>query len=172
MNKQDKHAPALIFTYGNPSRGDDALGPTMFDLLEKYKEETSMLGMVDLLTDYQLQIEHAIDLEYREGVVFIDASMSCSAPYEFVKLHPERDVSYTTHAMSPSSVLDVYQQINQSEPPPSYALTIRGYEFELGQPTTEQAKFNLQKSYEFIINLLSTDVEKWPEKTRNVRHTN
>ena len=172
MNNQDKHAPALIFTYGNPSRGDDSLGPAMFDLLEKYKRETNKLGNVDLLTDYQLQIEHAVDLEYREGVVFIDASMSCSAPYEFIKLYPERDDSYTTHAMSPASVLDVYQQINQSEPPPSFALIIRGYEFELGQSTTEQAKINLQKSYEFIKNLLSTDIEKWPEKARNVRHTN
>ncbi len=51
------HAPVLIFTYGNPSRGDDALGLAMYDLLEKYKLETNKLENVDLLTDYQLQIE-------------------------------------------------------------------------------------------------------------------
>jgi hydrogenase maturation protease len=172
MSTKEKHAPVLIFTYGNPSRGDDAVGPTMFELLEKHKWGTSGLDNVDLLTDYQLQIEHAVDLEYREGVVFVDASASSSAPYEFIKLHPERDDSYTSHAMSPASVLDVYQHVNKSEPPPSYALAIRGYGFELGQDMTEQAKKNLNRAFEFITDLIEIDVENWPEKARNVRYTN
>ena len=172
MNNSIDHASVLVFTYGNPSRGDDALGPAMFDLFEKHKQDTNELDNVDLLTDFQLQVEHAVDLEHREGVLFIDASVSCPAPYEFLKLHPERDDSYTTHAMSPASVLNVYQHINQSEPPPSYVLTIRGYEFELGQTITEQARKNLQKSYDFITSLLETDVENWLEKARNARITN
>ena len=155
-------APILIFAYGNPSRGDDALGPAMFELLEKNKQETSELDKVDLLTDYQLQIEHAIDLEQRKCVLFIDASVSASAPYEFHRLQAERDSSYTTHAMSPVAVLDVYQQINQHKPPPSYLLTIRGYEFGLGQVISEQANINLQQSYEFIKRLLATDITQWP----------
>ena len=61
-------APILIFTYGNPSRGDDALGPAMYDLLVKHQRETSELGRVELLTDFQLQIEHAVDLQGRESV--------------------------------------------------------------------------------------------------------
>ena len=160
-------APILIFAYGNPSRGDDALGPTMFELLEKNKQQSSELARfdwarVDLLTDYQLQIEHAVDLEQRECVLFIDASVSATAPYEFYPLQAERDNSYTTHAMSPVAVLDVYQQINQSKPPPAYMLTIRGYEFGLGQALTEQAKINLQQGYEFINKLLATDITRWP----------
>jgi len=54
MINQQEHAPRLIFTYGNPSRGDDALGPAMFDLLEKHKLETGKLVDVDLLTDFQI----------------------------------------------------------------------------------------------------------------------
>ena len=157
-------APVLIFAYGNPSRGDDALGPAMFELLEKNKDETSELDNVDLLIDYQLQIEHAIDLEQRDCVLFIDASVSAAAPYEFHRLQAERDSSYTTHAMSPAAVLDVYQHINQRKPPFSYMLTIRGYEFGLGQSISEPAKVNLQQSYEFIKKLLATDIEQWPEK--------
>ncbi len=155
--------PILIFAYGNPSRGDDALGPAMFELLEKNKDETSELDKVDLLTDYQLQIEHAVDLEQRECVLFIDASVSAIAPYEFHRLQAERDSSYTTHAMSPVAVLDVYQQINQHNPPPSYMLTIRGYEFGLGQVISEQAKLNLQLAYEFTKRLLVTDITQWSE---------
>ena len=164
----DNIAPLLIFAYGNPSRGDDALGPKLFELLEKNKRQNSELvrldwARVDLLTDYQLQIEHAIDLEHRECVLFIDASVSAAAPYAFYPLHAERDNSYTTHAMSPVSVLEVYQQINQRNPPPAYMLSIRGYEFELGQSLTEQAKINLQQAYEFIKKLLATDVTQWPK---------
>ena len=56
-------APILIFTWGNPSRGDDALGPALYDLLESYKRQTGELTEVELLTDFQLQIEHTVDLE-------------------------------------------------------------------------------------------------------------
>jgi hypothetical protein len=42
-------------------------------------------------------------------------------------------------------------------------LTIRGYEFDLGQAITEQAKTNLQQGYEFIKRLVESDVENWPE---------
>ena len=66
-------APVLILTYGNPSRGDDALGPEMFELLEQCKLETGLLDNVDLYTDFQLQIEHAVDLE---GVVSADSPVS------------------------------------------------------------------------------------------------
>ncbi len=159
---QDSTAPMLIFAYGNPSRGDDALGPAMFDLLEKHQASNNAF---DLLVEYQLQIEHAIDLEHRERVLFIDASASCAAPYEFCKLQPLQDDSYTTHAMSPASVLAVYRKINGREPPPSYLLTIRAYEFDLGQNISEQAMINLQEAYEFVKDLLTTNQHYWLENT-------
>jgi len=157
MNGWESHAPVLIFTYGNPSRGDDALGPSMYDLLEKHKQETNKLCGVDLLTDYQLQIEHAVDLEHRQLVIFVDASVSSPEPYGFHELQAERDESYTTHAMSPASVLEVFRQINHCDPPKTFLLAIRGYEFELGQNISEQAGINLQRSFEFIINTISND---------------
>ena len=163
VSNQPLHAPILIFAYGNPSRGDDALGPAIFDLLKADKQGTEALNEFDLLIDFQLQIEHAVDLEQRKAVLFIDADVSCTAPYEFHQLQPERDDSYTTHAMSPVSVLAVYQQINQHQPPPSYILSIRGYKFTLGQEMTRQAKTNLQQAYEFINKLLITDAKYWPD---------
>ena len=164
-------APVLIFAYGNPSRGDDALGPALFDLLEKYQASNNAFNEFELLVEYQLQIEHAIDLEHRKCVLFVDASTSCAPPYEFFELKPERDDSYTTHAMSPASVLSVYQKINNREPPPSYLITIRGYEFDLGQTISEQAMINLQNTYEFIKSLLSTDHKHWIESTGTTHTT-
>ncbi len=156
-------APILIFTYGNPSRGDDALGPEIFDLLEACKQQTDKLDRVDMLTDYQLQIEHAIDLEHREAVLFIDASVSCLEPYEFYRLQPGKDDSYTTHSMSPAAILAVYQKINRQLPPPSYLLTIRGYEFSLGQSLSEQASINLHQSFSLVNELLKNNSGDWYE---------
>ena len=146
MNGQAIPAPVLIFTYGNPSRGDDALGPAMFDLLEKNKPDN-----VDLLTDFQLQIEHATDLEQRQFILFVDASISCRAPFELQELQAERDKSFTTHAMSPASVLAVYQQINRCDPPPAYLLAIRAYEFGLGKEMSAQAGANLKEAYNYLL---------------------
>ena len=159
MDSRQSPAPVLIFTYGNPSRGDDALGPVMFDLLEKHKQETTDLDDVDLLTDFQLQIEHAVDLENRRHILFIDASVSGTAPFELQALQAERDDSFTTHAMSPAAVLSVYQQINQCAPPPASLLTIRGYEFGLGLPMSKPARENLQQACKYVID------GKWMETT-------
>ena len=141
--------PTLIFTWGNPSRGDDALGPAMYDLLQ-----SENYNGADLLTDFQLQIEHAIDLEGRERVLFVDASTSASAPFEFIRIQPEQDASYTTHAMSPQALLSVYRQVNGCAPPPAWLLSIRGYEFGLGLPLSTAANSNLLAAFNHIKSLL------------------
>lgn len=147
--QQHPARPELVFTWGNPSRGDDGLGPAVYDLLLQ-----EGLQGVDLLTDYQLQIEHSCDLEGRSRVLFVDASTSASAPFEFIRLQPEQDSSYTTHAMSPESLLSVYQQVYHCAPPPAWLLSIRGYDFGLGQPLSAQANSNLLAAYAHIKTLL------------------
>ena len=154
---QHSHKPVLIFTWGNPSRGDDAIGPCIYDRLQ-----AADLAGVDLLTDFQLQIEHALDLEGRERILFVDASASARAPFEFYELQPDRDSSYTTHAMSPGALLSVFTQINGQQPPPSFMLSVRGYEFGLGLPISEEAKRNTEMAYSFIIDLLKSESsEDW-----------
>ena len=143
--------PDLVFTWGNPSRGDDALGPAMYELLQ-----LADLNGVDLLTDFQLQIEHSIDLEGRERVLFVDASTSAKAPFEFFRLQPEQDASYTTHAMSPPALLSVYQQVNGCAPPPAWLLSIRGYKFGLGLPLSPAASKNLLAAFNHVKTLLDT----------------
>lgn len=161
MDGSHSPAPVLIFSYGNPSRGDDALGPAMFDMLEAYQRETGTLHGVDLLTDFQLQIEHAVDLENRRYVLFIDASVSCRAPFELRQLKAERDASFSTHAMSPAAVLAVYQQVNQCEPPGAGLLTIRAYQFGLGLDISEAARDNLLQAYQYVID------GQWPGAVRS-----
>ena len=137
-------APLLIFAYGNPSRGDDALGPLLLERLEALH-----LPQVELLTDFQLQVEHAIDLQGRERVLFIDASVSCPPPFAFSRLTPAKDRSFTSHAMSPSAVLQAYQEL-YGEAPPAWLLAVCGETFELGEPLSPAARHNLEQAFELL----------------------
>jgi hydrogenase maturation protease len=154
---QDTIKPVLIFTWGNPSRGDDALGTEIYEQLQ-----IDDLDNVDLLTDFQLQIEHVVDLEKRERVLFIDASVSATAPFEFHRLKPVQDDSYTTHAMSPESLLATYEKVHREAPPPAFMLSIRGYDFGLGLPMSEMASSNLCEAIGFIRQLVrNTSSNNW-----------
>ena len=148
--------PLLIFAYGNPSRGDDALGPLLIEHLQILNLEG-----IEMLTDFQLQVEHAYDLQGRERVLFIDASVSCESPYTFSRLFAQKDPSYTTHVMSPMAVMHVYQEL-YGDPPPSYLLQVRGESFELGESLSLQAEVNLQSSLDLLRRLCSeSNLQEW-----------
>ena len=160
-----KTKPVLLFGYGNLSRGDDALGP----LLLEYAETHCDLDAIEILSDFQLQIEHALDLENRRLVMFVDASVACADAFDFTALEPVRDKSYTTHAMSPAAVLDVYQSIKNQMPPPCFLLSIKAEEFELGDGLSVNAEHNLVKACSFAGQLLSNpDLNFWRKQTNAV----
>ena len=156
--------PILVFGYGNLSRGDDALGP----LLLNYVENHCDLSAIEILSDFQLQIEHALDLEKRALVLFVDASVDCTEPFDFSRIKPGKDKSYTTHAMSPAAVLDVYQSIKKQTPPPCFLLSIKAEKLELGEGLSPQAKINLKEACEFTKELLKIgDFKSWQKLITN-----
>ena len=135
-------APLLVFGWGNRSRSDDALGPMLVDRLRAWAADEHA-GRLEILDDYQLQVEHALDLVGRERVLFVDASLDCTAPFEVRALGPARDASFTSHAMSPASVMQVFCDLQHAEPPPCTLLAIRGERFGLGQAPSERALAHL-----------------------------
>ncbi len=137
--------PLLIFAYGNPGRGDDALGPKLAAAIE-----AKQLAEVECQSDMQLQVEHVTDLEGRERILFVDADASCPPPYQFEAIVAEKDISYTSHAMTPQALLHAYRQVYGVEAPPAFLLRLRGYCFELGEPVTAEAFANLDAAMEFV----------------------
>jgi hydrogenase maturation protease len=135
----DGLAPILIFGWGNPSRGDDALGPLFIERIEALG-----LAGVECQTDFQLQVEHALDLENRSRILFVDASLEAPAPYRHSRLFAARDASFTTHAMTPEAVMQVYAELHDAAPPPCTLLAIRGERFELGEPVSPVAAAHLE----------------------------
>ena len=132
-------APILIFGWGNPSRGDDALGPLFVERIEAMN-----LSDVECLTDFQLQVEHALDLENRERILFIDASFTAAAPFSVSRLAPARDATFSTHAITPQSVMQVFVDLHDEDPPPCDQLAIRGERFELGEGLSAAAANHLE----------------------------
>jgi hydrogenase maturation protease len=156
-------APTLIFAWGNPSRGDDALGPEFLRRIEPLAGEG-----VELVTDFQLQVEHAVDIARRELVLFVDASTDCAPPFALSRVGAQRHLTFTTHAMSPAAVLHVYRAVTGKEPPPTYLLAIRGERFELGEDLSASAREHLHAALEFAARLLSErSAEAWD---RHVLH--
>ena len=141
-------APALIFGWGNPSRGDDALGPLFVEHFMALAALHPEWGEVDCLTDFQLQVEHALDLQGRRRVLFVDASLDADPPFTLSRIEAARDASFTTHAMSPQAVLKVFADIDDGEPPPCWLLAIRAERFELGEPLSDAAHANLAAALE------------------------
>lgn len=144
-------APRLVLGVGNPSRGDDALGPLLLDRLE-----AQGLRGVECLTDFQLQVEHALDLVGRESVIFVDATVEGEGPFAFQAVEPRRDASATTHALSPAAVLDTYAHVTGLPLPSAHVLAIRGYVFELGAPLSERASANLDAASAWLAQRLRT----------------
>jgi hypothetical protein len=69
--------------------------------------------------------------------------------------------------MSPAAILAVYEQINAEAPPPAFMLSIRGYEFELGQSLTPQACVNLQDAFPIACEFLQGECN--PTFSRSTR---
>ncbi len=131
-------APTLVLAVGNPSRGDDALGPLAAERIEAMN-----LPGVEVLVEFQLQVEHALDLIGRSRVLFIDASASLVQPFALAPVEARCDASFTSHALAPSAVLYNYQQLIGT-PPPTWVLAIRGQSFELGEALSAPAERALE----------------------------
>lgn len=156
-------APLLVFGWGNLSRGDDALGPLCVQRLRALAEAAGLAdGTVEYLDDYQLQVEHALDLVDRQRVLFIDASLSCRAPFEATALQPAADASFTTHAMSPQALLQVFCTLQGRPPPACTLLAIRAQRFELGEPPGAAALGHLDAALQWALGWLAAETSPVP----------
>jgi hydrogenase maturation protease len=147
----------VVFGWGNVSRGDDAFGPLLLARIEE-------AGWPDaeLIEDYQLQIEHALDLRDADLALFLDAGRNMPAPYSFGEIFPRAGMAHTSHALSPESVLDIYARIDGKTPPPSFLLCLRGESFGLGEALSEQGKERLEAAWLFLETLeRERDPQAW-----------
>ena len=121
-----RRARVAVIGYGNPGRGDDAAGPLLAEKAEEWN-----VPDVRVISDYQLNVEHAADLAESELALFVDAALDAVDPWELRAVEPMNRNDFTTHAMLPETVMETCRKVYGS-PPPAFVLAVRGENFELG----------------------------------------
>jgi hydrogenase maturation protease len=158
-------APVLIFAIGNESRGDDALGPLLLRELDIWLKASGCSEQVELLEDFQLQVEHAMDMKDRRLVLFVDAGMDTPAPFSFYRAQASDEPVLYSHALAPEALLKVYTQFYMETPRDVYILCIRGERFELGDGLSLQAGAHLAAALAFSMKLLlKPEVDAWDNR--------
>lgn len=150
--------PLLVLAWGNPSRGDDALGPLLAERLIDHAQIAGLSNRVEVLTDFQLQVEHALDLVGRARVLFIDAALDLAEPFAVRPLQPARGGGIGSHALAPEAVLQVYQDLHGHPPPPATLLAIRASAFELGAAPSVQALKDLDQAVAWVCRWLTGEL--------------
>jgi len=144
----------VVFAVGNRSRGDDAIGPLLLERLASWLAAEAQTSGFALIEDYQLQIEHALDLQGKRLALFIDAGCGTPAPLAFYAIGPARNpVVRSTHELPPQGVLDVYRQFALAEPPPCFVLCVRGERFELGAGLSGPAEAHVEAAWRQLTRL-------------------
>jgi hydrogenase maturation protease len=145
-------APTLVLAVGNLSRGDDAAGPLLAERLM-----AAGLPGVEVLVEFQLQVEHALDLAGRERVIFIDACVDATAPWVERPLQAERGMAHTSHSLAPAQVLDTYRRVTGSEPPPAVLLGLQAQDFELGAALSDATARACELAWPRLLQLCAGD---------------
>jgi hydrogenase maturation protease len=146
----------LIYGIGNVSRQDDGLGWAFIDHLER----EGMCPQAELMRHYQLQLEDADLINGKRRVLFVDATRSPEVDVlALERVRPNMDSSFTSHAVSVSSILAACEICFQTLPE-VWLLTIRGYEWTLQSGLTPKATANLTAVIDCFRSAIATNVPK------------
>jgi hydrogenase maturation protease len=147
----------IVLGWGNVTRSDDALGPL---LLERIR--AAQFPHVTVIEDFQLQVEHALDLRGHDLALFADAGFETPAPFAFYQITPQPDTAFSSHKMAPEAVLDVYARVIGETPPPAFVLSIAGEDFAVGDGLSPAAAQRLELASNFLLRLLrAPSLENW-----------
>ena len=152
-------SPALtIFAWGNTARGDDGIGPILAERLRQ--QDFPGLRVIE---DHQLNIEHVTDLEDSGAALFIDASIEIEEGYRLERISPSSDGNFSTHAISPQALLNVFEKTMKTPAPDAWLLHVAAAEFELGAEPGNNARRSIEQADGFLKELLKNASSEWRE---------
>jgi hydrogenase maturation protease len=115
---------------------------------------------------YQLAIEDAANIAEYDEVIFVDAEREGADPYSIGAVQPAADITFTSHLMSPESVVALCEQM-YGKTPSCWLMGVRGYDFDLGETLTERAEKNLEKALSFVIDFVEKKIQEGKEYEHN-----
>ncbi len=167
MNTASVTPSVVVLGWGNVTRTDDALGPLLMERVRRAR-----LRHVTLVEDFQLQIEHALDLQGHALALFADAGFGSPAPFAFYRTEPRAGTAYSSHKLAPEAVLDIYQRVLGETAPPAFVLSVAGEDFSVGDALSPAAAQRLELASDFLLQLLrSPSLENWQAAAKNYRGT-
>ncbi len=139
-----------LIGYGNPGRCDDGLGPA-------FASGMAALGLsgLEVRTDYQLTVDHALWVADARQVIFADAAMDAPDGFHFNRIKPAGEGALSSHSLSPAAVLALAKTLYGAEPE-AFILAITGYAFgKVHEGLSPRARTNLQDAEGFFQGWLS-----------------
>jgi len=148
----------VVFAWGNVSRGDDGIGPL---LAKKLRD----LGLPDLtvVEDFQLNIEHVMDFSGLTPLLFIDASVAIDSGIQLERIGASEDGNFSTHAISPQALLNVYRESTGNTLPPAFLLHVAGEHFGLGDGLGDIARSAADEAWSFLRAVLHSPPNDWQD---------
>jgi hydrogenase maturation protease len=145
----------LLIGFGNPGRLDDGLGPALAERIDQWCQSQLGQSQITVETCYQLAVEHAELVSGYDVVVFADADMQGCAPFQWSRIEPRLDASFTTHDVAPSTVLGLAHNLFGATTQ-GYLLAIRGYQFDdFGETLSVPAQDNLSAAVLWLQSQIS-----------------
>jgi hydrogenase maturation protease len=148
LEMKNSSSRILVFGYGNPGRQDDALGIDLTCEIERWSKKKGLKN-ISFEQNYQLNIEDAEKISNFDRVIFVDASINDIGPFSFEEVKPDLKTEFTMHAVSPSFVLGLCQQIFNKHPE-TFQLQIKGFSWEFMEQSSANARKNLKEAVEFL----------------------
>lgn len=145
----------LLIGFGNPGRLDDGLGPALAERIDQLCLSPMGLSRMTVESCYQLAVEHAELVAGYDVVIFADADVQGREPYEWSRIEPRLDASFTTHDVAPSTVLGLARNLFGASTE-GYLLAIRGYQFDdFGEHLSAPAQENLTAAVRLLQSLMT-----------------
>jgi hydrogenase maturation protease len=138
-----------ILGWGNPARGDDDLGPAAIQYLERRRGCHSDWPELRLVAAHQLQVEHILDIQGCDLVLFIDASTGIQQPYAFRAIEPMPS-GWSSHGFAPGELLTSYEHVLGEPAPRAFLLEIGALDFSIDRPLNAPAREHLSAATQFL----------------------
>lgn len=149
--------PALIvFAWGNESRGDDGAGPLLARRIAALDNPR-----IRLIEDLQLHIEHVMDLRQDVPALFIDASVGIENGFIVERIAAKSDHSVTTHTISPTALLKLFELTLRERAPEAYLLHVAGQNFALGERISAATSGNAEQAWDFLKAMFALPSALW-----------
>jgi len=128
----------LLIAIGNDARQDDGLGWAFGQVMEA---DEDFRGTV--VYRYQLQVEDALLIADYGTVLFVDACRGeLPVGFEFTPLKADANFGFTTHQLSPATVLALSKQLYGAKPQ-AFLLKIAGTAWALERGLSKAGARNL-----------------------------